>query len=76
MTKTYYPELGDKKPNGELTAEYGYGGKWNVKTELNLKGQGIKRREEENVIIRYLVTEKALEKLRKEYTIIEPIYLD
>jgi hypothetical protein len=70
MKKTYYPELGEKKPDMEIEAEYSYAGKYIVKTHELLKGMGIVFRElidgdMASGLKFYVVTGKALDRLDK-----------
>jgi hypothetical protein len=81
MIKTYWPELKDQKPDGEIEAEYGCAGKYNVKTCEMLTGRGIELREIINGdmisgLKRYLVTENALKRLGMVYSIAQALYLD
>jgi hypothetical protein len=73
---TFYKELGDKTPDSEIIAEYGAAGKYNLFTSLSLKGNGIKFREKENGINRYLSTENALKELSKTHSVAHSLYLD
>lgn len=82
----YYPEMGDRKPIAEIEAKLSYGGKWRLKTPLELKGRGIKHQEtldESNCNNPakfgwhiYHATELAFQKLTSEYAISSENLLD
>jgi hypothetical protein len=59
---TIYPEMGETT-DAEIVYQVTFGGKFVIKTNLNIKGRGIKK-EHTN---QYLVTENALIKLKKQY---------
>lgn len=40
--KTYYPEMGEPRPDAEIEARIGHRGGWFITTPLALKGRGIK----------------------------------
>ncbi len=85
----YTPELGERKPKCQIEAHRIYFGTHHrIDTPLELKGRGIK---EDGVIQaknpysnqyykdgwhKYIVTEKAFEKLQEQYTISQEILLD
>lgn len=78
---SYYPEMGEKKPEAQIEARLSHYGKhWYLSTRLTLKGRGIKFvRTNTAADMRpgsyrvgwneYCVTELAFEKLCKEYAI-------
>ena len=76
--KTYYPEMNETKPKGQIDASLSYNGRhWYLKTELILKGRGISFVDlQANGRKRYRVTDKALEKIETQYTVVSAILLD
>jgi len=82
MRKTYWPEMGDKKPDCEIEAEYSNAGKYNAKTHELLTGRGIVFRElidgdMASGLKRYVITEMALGRLdRAGYSIALALLLD
>ncbi len=38
---SYYPEMGEVKPDGQIEARMGHDSRWYIKTTLVLKGRGI-----------------------------------
>jgi hypothetical protein len=73
----YTPEMGQEKPECQIDASLSYyGDHWFLTTELNLKGRGIRLDKTENSINYYIVTERAFEKLKAEYSISKVNYLD
>lgn len=78
---TYYPELGEAKPEAQIEARVSHYGKWYVKSPLVLKGRGI--RKDEGHIDRdgvkwftYHVTDLAFEKLEAAHSISSECLLD
>ncbi len=85
---TYYPEMGDAKPEADIEATLGhYGNHWLLKTPLFLQGRGIhhigtlkaanltpqaKRKAGWHM---YRVTARAFERLAKKYTIADACLL-
>lgn len=66
-----YPELGEKT-DAEIEFSCAYGGKFYVTTDLELKGRGIKLNGDGSNHARnkktYFVTEKAMDKLKQQYS--------
>lgn len=75
-TTLYYPEMGDKKPVCDIEVKLGYGGKWRLKTALELSGRGIKLHSSENGINIYYATDNAFYKLEKEFSMSHEVLLD
>ena len=73
---TFTPEMGEKKPIADIEAKLGYGGKWRLKTRLELKGRGIKLHEHDNGINTYYVTDLAFKKIENQYSISMECLLD
>lgn len=78
--KSYYPEMGEPKPESQIEAALSHYGKhWFLKTPLTLKGRGIKHLATYTAITinnpakigwhRYQVTEAAFDKLCREYAV-------
>lgn len=65
----YCPEMKQSKPNCQIEAKISYGGKYRLKTKLELKGRGIKFYDTLNDKNIYYATEKAYNKLCEEYSI-------
>jgi hypothetical protein len=76
--RTYYPEMHETKPKGQIDASLSFNGRhWYLKTELSLKGRGIRLVDlQSNGRKRYRVTEKALEKMATQYTVVSAVLLD
>ena len=76
--KTYYPEMNEAKPKGQIDASLSYNGKhWYLKTKLTLEGRGVSFVDlQSNGKKRYRVTEKALEIIDTQYTVVSTILLD
>lgn len=71
MLKTYYPEMSETKPEGQIDARLSHYGKhWFLRTTLELKGRGIKFEETSNGQNRYKVTEKAFERICEQYDVV------
>lgn len=71
-TYIYHPEMGEKKPECQIEATLAWYGKhYFLKTDLELKGRGIRKLEDD-----YIVTKKAFEKLESQYSISICSYLD
>lgn len=78
-THHFTPEMNQRKPNCQIEAKLGYGGNWRITTLLVLKGQGIRFYETNNEsncnnpkrfgIHIYYVTDRALNKLKQQYSI-------
>ena len=80
---SYYPEMGDKKPNTKIEASLAHYGKhYFLKTELELKtGRSIKfidqtTSRDGKARNNYKVTIRAFEQLKKEYSIGFEMLLD
>lgn len=83
---SYYPELGERKPEVKMEASLGYyGSHYYVDTPLDLKGRGITLldscwvpgcQKEVEGWKSYRVTKKAFEKLKAEYPIAMERLLD
>jgi hypothetical protein len=79
--KRYYPEDNEPRPSGRLTLWIGHYGGYYIDTEETLKGRGIQlvgndddgHGRNRN---RYKVTEKALSKLKTQYSIVEALLFD
>lgn len=78
-TYVYTPEMGEQKPQGcqmEAGLNY-YGGHYWIKTDLELKGRGIREEASARDGRRYYtVTKRAFEKLGKQYAISYESHLD
>lgn len=87
--QSYYPEMGDAKPQAEIEASLSHYGKhYFLKTRLTLKGRGIKflgtmtaetltpQAQHRAGTHRYKVTEKAYEKICREHSVSYEILLD
>lgn len=76
--KTYYPEMNETKPKGQIDASLSNNGKhWCLKTELTLKGRGIRFVDlQSKGRKRYRVTEKGLEKIETQYTVVSAVLFD
>lgn len=73
----YTPEMGQEKPECQIDASLShYGDHWFLTTKLSLKGRGIRLDKVENDTNYYIVTERAFEKLKNEYSISKVNYLD
>lgn len=73
----YTPEMGQEKPECQIDASLSYyGDHWFLTTKLSLKGRGIRLDKAENDTNYYIVTERAFEKLKTEYSISKVNYLD
>ena len=73
----YTPEMGQEKPECQIDASLSYyGDHWFLATKLSLKGRGIRLDKAENDTNYYIVTERAFEKLKTEYSISKVNYLD
>lgn len=79
-TYCYTPEMGEQKPDCQIEAQMSYYGAshWHLKTDLELKGRGIKKDDYNygDNLNRYTVTKLAYEKLQKLYTISYKCALD
>ena len=83
---SYYPELGERKPEVKMEASLGYSGShYAVDTPLDLKGRGITLldaswvpgcQKEVEGWKSYRVTKKAFEKLKAQYPIAMERLLD
>lgn len=73
---TYCSEMGERKPQTIMTARMSYyGDHYFVTTKEQLKGRGITKIKEEYMIT-YKVTQRAFEKLQKQYPISLELKLD
>ena len=73
----YTPEMGQEKPECQIDASLSYyGDHWFLTTKLSLKGRGVRLDKTENDTNYYIVTERAFEKLKTEYSISKVNYLD
>jgi len=72
----YTPEMGERTPDIEMTARFGYYGGYYITTNRELKGRGIKLIDCHNGKNRYKVTDIAFNKLKKEYPIKMECLLD
>lgn len=73
----YTPEMGDKKPLADIEAKISYGGKWRLKTRLELKGRGITLHEQQdNGLKIYYATDLAFKKIENQYSISMECLLD
>ena len=84
----YTPEMGGQKPECQMEASRGYYGKhWFIDTPLELKGRGIeliKKYQEKDFCSKdhrvgwneYRVTNRAFEKLKEKYSILQECLLD
>lgn len=70
-TYFYTPEMGETKPECQIEAQLSYGGRhYFLKTRLTLKGRGITLSStDDNGFNWYLVTYRAYELLKQQYTI-------
>lgn len=78
-TYLYTPEMGQKKPSCDLEATLSRDGKhYLIKSKIELSGQGIRPDNYTDKEGRswYYVTEKAYQKLKKQYSISMKCYLD
>lgn len=77
----FWPELHQAEPLAAIRARLGYGGKWILKTVLELSGQGIDRKRIAELFrpgpdgpivwssIEYTATKRAFERLKTQYRI-------
>lgn len=84
----YHPEMGEKRPQGQIEANLGYYGEhYFLRTPLALKGQGIKFLETETKDSlgpcsqhkagwhRYKVTLQAFDRLCQQYDVVSELLL-
>ena len=87
MLKTYYPEMGEKKPTAFIEAQLSHGGThWYLTTRFELKGQGIrylKTYGDDNTYSNrlvgfheYKVTQRAFNKIKTLYDVVQQRLLD
>lgn len=73
----YTPEMGERKPNIEMSARMGYYGGYYITTSRELKGRGIKQVETSQVgKFKYKCTDLAFDKLKAEHPIKMECLLD
>ena len=78
--QNYWPEMGDKKPEAQIEATMScYGAAhWYLDTPLELKGRGVKYmgQHPSDGRNRYVVTARAFEKIKEQYSVSQVCYLD
>lgn len=72
----YTPEMGQRTPNIEMTANIGFYGDYYINTGRELKGRGIRYIDSFNGKNRYKVTKLAFNKLKEQYPIKMECFLD
>jgi hypothetical protein len=76
--KAYYPETGEERPAGELDYTIGHYGDNYISTAESLKGRGITLIDDNwdgHGRKQYRVTDRALDKLKRQYSIVCRLYL-
>jgi len=74
MEKQIHPELGGKA-TGQIYAEFLYT-HFIIKTELELKGRGLKYQYKRGKVNTYYGTQLAYKTLCQKYEVVKSIYLD
>jgi hypothetical protein len=73
----YHPDMHESRPNCQISASLShYGDHWYLDTDLELKGRGIRFIERTRRGNQYIVTERAFEQLKKQYSIAIECLLD
>lgn len=72
--KTYYPEMNETRPEGQIEATVG-SSYWYVKTTLEIKGRGITYLNTFKGRREYKVTMNAFKALKSKFDVVVPLSL-